>query len=177
MLGLVVIDMVNDFIRQGKELEVPKGREIIPNIQKIINKARKKNIPIIYSKDTHKENDPEFNNWPSHSLEGTEGSEVIKELEPNPEDIIIEKKKFSSFRGTKLDERLKELEVDEIILVGVLSDICILHTAIDAYYRDYGIMVPEDCVATVSDEKQQFALNHIKNVLGYEVTNSEKLFN
>ncbi len=175
MKGLIIIDMVNDFIEEGKDLEVPEGREIIPNIENLIREARDNDIPVIYSKDSHTRGDDEFEDWPPHSLEGTEGSEVIKELKPEEEDIIIKKHSFSSFRGTELEERLKSLGIDEIILVGVLTDICILHAAIDAYYKDYEVIVPEDCVATVSQKKQEIALDHIENVLGFDVVKSEEV--
>ena len=175
MKGLIIIDMINDFIEEGKDLEVPEGREIIPNIENLIREARDNDIPVIYSKDSHTKGDDEFEDWPPHSLQDTEGSEVIKELKPEKEDIIIKKHRFSSFRDTELEERLKSLGVDEIILVGVLTDICILHAAIDAYYKDYEVIVPEDCVATVSQKKQEIALDHIENVLGFDVVESDEV--
>ncbi len=176
MNGLLVIDMLNDFIREGKKLEVPKGRDIIPQIERSISKARSHGIDVIYAKDTHSEEDEELDNWPPHCLEGTEGSKVIDELEPEDQDLEISKHGFSSFRGTNLDQELRERGIEELILVGVLSDICILHTSIDAYYKGYDVTVLEDCVATLSEDRHNFALKHIDKVLGFDVIELEDLF-
>lgn len=176
MRGLLVIDMLNDFIREGRKLEVPKGRDIISQIERSISKARSNEIDVIYAKDTHGEEDDELDDWPPHCLKGTEGAEVIDELEPEDQDLEISKHGFSSFRGTNLDQELRERGIDELILVGVLTDICILHTSIDAYYKGYDVKVLEDCVATLSDDRHEFALKHINKVLGFDVIELDDLF-
>lgn len=70
------------------------------------------------------------------------------------------------FSGTDLDIRLRERHVDTVILTGVLTDICVLHTAVDAYNLGYQIEVVEPAVASLTPENHQFALNHFKHVLG-----------
>ena len=78
----------------------------------------------------------------------------------------MDKRHYSAFSGTDLDIRLRERKVDTVILTGVLTDICVLHTAIDAYNLGYQIEVVEPAVASLSEENHKFALNHLQNVLG-----------
>ena len=77
-----------------------------------------------------------------------------------------ETRHYSAFSGTDLDIRLRERHVDTVILTGVLTDICVMHTAIDAYNLGYHIQVVEPAVASISEENHKFALNHLQNVLG-----------
>ena len=76
------------------------------------------------------------------------------------------KRHYSAFSGTDLDIRLRERRVDTVILTGVLTDICVLHTAIDAYNLGYQIEVVKPAVASIWPENHQFALGHFKNTLG-----------
>lgn len=78
----------------------------------------------------------------------------------------IDKRHYSGFSGTDLDIRLRERRIDTLILTGVLTDICVLHTAIDAYNLGYKIEVPAAAVASLNDSNHQWALNHFKTVLG-----------
>ncbi|MDS8717979.1 isochorismatase family cysteine hydrolase [Streptococcus pneumoniae] len=73
---------------------------------------------------------------------------------------------ISAFSGTDLDIRLRERRVSTVILTGVLTDICVLHTAIDAYNLGYDIEIVKPAVASIWPENHQFALGHFKNTLG-----------
>lgn len=78
----------------------------------------------------------------------------------------MDKRYYSTFSGTDLDVRLRERSVDTVVLMGVLSDICVLHTAIDAYNKGYRIEVVSSAIAALTEENHQFALNHLRHVLG-----------
>ena len=82
----------------------------------------------------------------------------------------MNKRHYSAFSGTDLDIRLRERHVTKLVLTGVLTDICVLHTAIDAYNLGYEIEIPVSAVASITEEAHQFALNHFKNVLGAKIT-------
>ncbi|WP_088554294.1 cysteine hydrolase family protein [Calderihabitans maritimus] len=165
--ALLIIDMLNDFVREDGALYVgPDGKRIVPKIQEEIEKARKSGIPVIYICDNHREDDAEFNMFPPHCIKGTEGSEVIKELEPAPGDYIIPKRRYSAFFGTDLDALLRELGVEELILTGVCSNICVLYTAADARMRNYRVTVVKDGVASFKEEVHRFALQEMESTLG-----------
>jgi len=167
--ALLVVDMLNDFVKEGAPLEVPAAREILPRIGKKINWAREDKIPVIYICDSHRPTDREFNYWPPHAIEGTPGANVVEEIFPRGEDFVVKKRRYSAFLGTELDLLLRELKVNTLHLTGILTNICILYTACDAVMRDYEVVVYSDCVASVSLEDHDFALNQMRNVLKVKV--------
>ncbi len=79
--------------------------------------------------------------------------------------FIIEKKRYSGFFETNLDNTLRELEVEELIITGLVTNICVLYTTVDAVMREYKVIVPKDSVAALSEEDGRFALNQMKNIL------------
>jgi nicotinamidase-related amidase len=107
--------------------------------------------------------------FPPHCIVGTVEAEVIPELAKYPGEIIP-KKRYSGFFGTTLEQKLKELEPEKIIVCGVLTNICVMHTVADARNRDYQVEVPVDCVASPDEEAHRFALEHIEKVLGAKLT-------
>ncbi|MFQ5862041.1 MAG: cysteine hydrolase family protein [Candidatus Brocadiales bacterium] len=163
--ALLVIDMLNDFVVKGAPLEVPRARGIVGNIRRELNKARRNNIPVIYCCDSHLRNDREFEVWPPHAIRGTRGAEIIDELKPREGDLVIHKRTYSGFYRTSLGRRLKRLGIRHLILTGVLTNICILYTAADAYMRGYEVSVPEDCVAALRAEDHRIALRQIREIL------------
>ncbi len=163
--ALVVIDMLNDFVHEGAPLEVPKSREIISNIKREIDKARQNEIPVIYLCDAHKPDDPEFKIWPPHCVEGTEGADVIEELKPDKDDFIVKKVSYSGFYNTKLEELLKSLGVQRLLLTGIVTNICVLYTGVDALMRGFEVEVIEDCVAGLNEDDHKFALRQLKEIL------------
>ncbi|MEE9583928.1 MAG: isochorismatase family cysteine hydrolase [Candidatus Brocadiales bacterium] len=163
--ALLIIDMLNDFVVKGAPLKVPGARGIIGNIRRQINKARRNNIPIIYCCDSHSKDDREFEVWPPHAVRGSRGAEIIEELKPRPEDLVVKKRTYSGFYRTALDKTLKRLGVQHLILTGVLTNVCILYTAADANMRGYEVSVPEDCVAALRAEDHRFALRQINELL------------
>lgn len=162
---LLIIDMLKDFVLPGAPLEVPMARDILPNIKRKIDKAHKENIPIIYLCDRHEPDDVEFNVWPPHAVKNSEGAEIVDELKPQEGDYIVPKISYSAFYKTELEELLEKLKVEELIITGVVTNICVLYTTMDALARGYKAEVPEDCVAALNEEDHKFALRQIKEVL------------
>lgn len=169
--ALIIIDMLNDFVLEGAPLEVPNTRKVIPVIKKEIEKARIEKNPVIYVCDSHEPDDKEFSRfgWPPHAVKGTEGAKVIKELEPQKDDIIIEKTTYSGFYNTALDEILKRLGIDSLRLTGCVTHICVMFTASDATLRGYNVAVVKDGVAGLSHEDHEAGLRIMKNVLGAKI--------
>ncbi len=172
--ALLVIDMLNDFVLEGAPLEVPDTRKIVPVIKDEIDKARAAGNPVIYICDAHAPDDKEFKKfgWPAHAVKGTWGAEVVEELKPGKEDIVIRKTTYSGFYGTDLDETLKRLGVDSLRLTGDVTHICVLFTASDAVLRDYTVTVVEDGVAGLSKEDHDAALRIMKNVMAVKMVKS-----
>jgi nicotinamidase-related amidase len=163
--ALLIVDMLKDFIEDDAPLQVPAGKWIIENIAGEIRYAREKGRSIIYVCDRHAADDPEFEHWPPHAVKGTPGADVVDALAPQAGDHIVEKTSYSGFYRTKLEALLDEMEIDEVLICGVLTNICVLYTAVDALQRGIGVIVPETCVAALTEEDHRFALRQINEVL------------
>lgn len=166
--------MLNDFVLEGAPLEVPDTRKIIPIIKDEIDVAHASGKPVIYICDAHEPEDKEFKKfgWPAHAVKGSRGAEVVEQLKPGAEDIVIRKTTYSGFYGTNLDETLKRLGIDSLRLTGDVTHICVMFTASDAVLRDYEVTVVEDGVAGLSREDHDAALRIMKNVMAVKFTKS-----
>lgn len=175
--ALLIIDYTNDFVADDGALTCGKpGQEIE---QYIVDLAESMKDSFIYlPTDTHVAGDkyhPETKLYPAHNLADTWGHELYGKLatwyQKNKSDKIqmFTKTRYSSFAGTNLDLLLRERKIDTIHLTGVCSDICVLHTAVDAYNLGYNIVIHEKGIATFTDNGQEWSLNHFKNALGAKI--------
>lgn len=167
--ALLIIDMLNDFIEEGGSLVVPGAKRIVPRIRQILEAARQNDVPVIFITDSHREDDHEFKHWPPHAISDTWGGDVIEELKPLPGEYIIPKRRYSAFYGTDLDTYLRELGVEHVWLVGVLSNICVYATALDASMRNYRVTVFREAVASTSEETDRFIFQQLVEVLQAEL--------
>jgi nicotinamidase/pyrazinamidase len=169
MKALIINDMENDFVEEKGALRVDKATECVEPIKKLKAEMKREGAPVIYVCDTHFKGDKEFDKWGSHTVDGTWGAEIIDELKPDEDDYVIKKWRYSAFYATPLDLLLKQLHVDTIVLTVVLTDVCIQHTAADAYFRGYKTVVPRYCTQTVTEERKEYALNFIKQMYDAEI--------
>lgn len=107
--------------------------------------------------------------FPAHCIAGSQGSQVIPELEVRSGDKIIRKRRYSAFFGTELDLYLREKGIQEIHLVGVCTNICVLFTAADARNLGYPVTIYAQGVASFDAEAHRFALKEAENVLGCSI--------
>jgi nicotinamidase/pyrazinamidase len=170
--ALLVIDMLEDFVRPGAPLEVPRTREILPALRRRVTRARKEGELVVYVCDSHRKKDPEFDRmgWPPHAVAGTRGAAVVREIAPEPGDVVVEKKTFSGFHGTHLSSVLRRHGIRSVSLAGCVTNICILYTAYDAAVRGYDVAVDESVVAGLDETSHRFALDQMDKVLGVRVT-------
>ena len=166
---VLAVDMLVGFMEPGHNLYCGDGsREIIPNVQRLIEREQADGSSVIFICDNHDPDDLEFQMFPEHCIKGTSEAEIIAEL-AKYEGVIIHKKRYSAFFGTDLEQRLEALNPDKIIICGVCTDICVMHTASDARNRDYIVEVPVDCVATFDPQAHRYALDHMKKILGVRI--------
>ncbi len=164
--AILVIDMVRGFLEEGHPLYCgARARNIIPNIQKLLEKELKQGAKVFYPCDHHKPDDPEFTMFPPHCIEGTPEAELIPELSEYHGEIIP-KRHFDAFYDTSLEGKLKKLSPEVVVVCGVCTDICVMHTVAEARNRGYEVEVPVDCVASFDDKAHFFALEHMEKVLG-----------
>ncbi len=168
--AVLVVDMLRGFLEEGYPLYCgDKARGVIPNVQRLLEQEFARGSKMFFICDHHAPDDLEFEMFPPHCIEGTAGAEVIPELARYPGEIIP-KKRYSGFFGTQLEEKLNQLKPDKLIICGVLTNICVLHTVADARNRDYQVEVPVDCVASPDEKAHRFALEHMEKILGAKLT-------
>lgn len=162
--------MLNDFIRENGKLYIgDSGGKIILPIQRELERFRKEKNLVFYICDHHRPDDKEFNLFPPHCLSGTEGANIIEELKPLKNDLIIHKRRYSGFFQTDLDISLREEGIMELELVGVCTNICVLYTAVSARMLNYKVTVLKDAVASFGQGAHDFALKQMKDILGVEI--------
>lgn len=175
--ALISIDYTVDFVADDGKLTAGQPAQAISSaIYEATKQAFAQGDYIFFAIDLHEEDDsfhPESRLFPPHNIKGTSGRRLYGPLadfyEEHREDariFWIDKRHYSAFSGTDLDIRLRERQVDTVVLTGVLTDICVLHTAIDAYNLGYKIEIVSTAVASLTAEQHQFALRHFEQVLG-----------
>lgn len=167
MKALLVIDMLVDFVDPRGALYIgPAAEKLIPEVKKRLENYRSAGNPVIYICDRHLDDDSEFEMFPAHGLEKSGGDEIISEIAPLPDERIIYKRRFSAFFGTDLDLTLREKKINEIELVGTVTNICILYTAVHARMFNYRVTVLSRAVASFDQKAHQFALQEMEKTLG-----------
>jgi nicotinamidase/pyrazinamidase len=172
---VLVVDMLRCFMEPGHPLYTgDKARSIIPNIQRLLERELANGARVFFICDNHDPDDLEFKMFPPHCIAGTPEAKVIPELATYPGETVY-KKRYSGFFNTGLEERLSELDPEKIIVCGVFTNICVLHTVADARNRDFHVEVPFDCVASPDEMAHRFALEHMEKVLGAMLTRAKEV--
>ncbi len=167
--AVLVIDMLRGFLERGNPLYCGEmARRIIPNVQRLLEQETARGSTIFYLCDHHAPDDPEFKIFPPHCIAGTSEAELIPELANYPGEIIP-KNTYSGLFNTSLEEKLKAIHPEKLIVCGVCTDICVLHTVADARNRHYEVEVPIDCVASFDLAAHKFALEHMEKILGVKL--------
>jgi len=159
--AIIVVDMLKDNLKESpRNPYLQEGRAIIPNLQRLLGESRKKGFPVIFACDSFLEGDFIFKGrMKVHALRGTKGAEVVDDLKPEPTDIILPKRRFSAFFKTDLDQTLRMLGVDTIVVTGITTEVCVLMTVMDGLSHDFSVIILEDCSASRKREFHQGCLN------------------
>jgi len=180
MEALLSIDYTYDFVAtDGKLTTGQVGQDIEEALVSLTAEFIERDQFVVFAIDGHDPTDsyhPENKLFPPHNVLGTSGRDLYGSLKPlyeKNEDkgtvYWLDKRHYSAFSGTDLDIRLRERNIQKIHLTGVCTDICVLHTAVDAYNLGYEIVIHENCVQSFDEEGHRWALRHFKNTLGEEI--------
>lgn len=161
-LALMIVDMIDEFVT-GK-FGSPRAEATVPKIKELIAKARSENIPVVYLHDAHKEGDPEIDIWGEHAMDGTDASEIVTDLKPETDDLVIKKQVYSGFYKSDLENILRSKGIDTLIVTGVSTDICVQHNIADAFYSGFKTYVVTDGTAAIDSDTHEGALNYISKM-------------
>ena len=159
--ALVIVDMIKDNVGTEKHHRVAReAKEIIPLLKGFIDFSREEKIPVIYANDSFLKGDFIFQGGlAEHALRGTEGVEVIDDIAPADGDYVMEKLRFSAFFRTDLDQVLRRLGVDTVLVAGISTIWCVLLTAADAVANDFHTVILEDLTACHDKEVKRRLLD------------------
>ena len=196
--ALIVVDMQNAFCKKGGmfdffgKLNAPMTERVIAIDDEVIRAFWKKGIKIIYLRMTYgKEESPDSPfYWKEGGLKAmrdnpalkggflTRGSrdwQIIDELKPGPEDVVIDKTRFSGFTRTELDAKLKELNIKYLFFIGLFTNICVESTLRDAFFHEYfPVLIEDACGSNGPDFTQDATAWNVASVFGW-VTTSKKV--
>ena len=173
MRALIIVDMLNDFV--DGELANPRAQAIVDPLQRLLSHAREDGWVVAFSNDAHRPEDPELRIWGPHAMEGTPGADVIPQLAPQDGEIVSPKRVYGAFDGTGLHEQLKAKGVDEVVIAGQHTHICVRHSSYGAQMRGYRIAIPRDAVCAFEGVDQDEALDYLKMAYGAEITTVDEL--
>ena len=173
--ALIVIDMLNDFLRAFE----PSARErLLRSTNELIAIVRSCARPVIFVRQQFRADLSDAflemrRKGIRTTIEGTSGCEIAAELAVDPDDTVVVKKRYSPFHGTDLDDVLARLEPDGLILAGINTHACVRMAAIDAYQRDWDVIVAADCVDSYDRAHHDISLRYLKDKIAAVMSNAE----
>jgi len=179
--ALIIIDMQNDFVHENTILEVKEAKKHIPQFKDFIQKCRDKGVTIIYTRHIFdpKMNPIESKLFPELSKgglrENTIGSEIIEDIKPEKDDIVIKKNRYDAFFDTKLGRMLNERGIVDVIITGLMTNICCESTARTAMMKDFNVLFCSDLTFASNQELQKTTLKNIESHFGKVLTSEEIL--
>lgn len=174
--GMLIVDMINDFRHEDGEQLFKQVLPVAKCISQLKQRANVADVPVIYVNDNFQHWHDTFQTTIEHVKRSSEqGRQIVELLRPNDGDYYVLKPHRSGFYKTPLGVLLDELEVDELIITGASTDMCVLSTAHDAQMRKYKLRVPCDTTGAIKDEHRDQALDLMSRVLDANTSSSDEI--
>lgn len=172
--ALLVVDMQNFFVNPRSKGLGPIDPNILANVKHIIRGFREAKRPVIYTKHVHNEDGSDAGIlgwwWSDMIVEGTWESDIHKEIAPSPHEKVITKHRYSAFYNTDLEIALRCQNIEDLVISGVMTNLCCESTARDAYFRDYRVFFLADATGTAYEEMHIATLLNLAYGFAYVTT-------
>ncbi|WP_226011951.1 cysteine hydrolase family protein [Halomicrobium salinisoli] len=175
--AVVVVDVQNGFCHPDGSLYAPGSEAAIEPCAALVDRAREAGASVVFTRDVHPSEQfedahyyDEFERWGEHVLEGSREAELVDELEPREEDLVVVKHTYDAFHETQLEGWLDAHGIDDLVFCGTLANVCVLHTAGSAGLRDYRPVLVEDAIGAIEDDHREYALDHAEWLFGEVAT-------
>jgi len=183
--ALLIVDMQNDFVRKGAPLEVPDARATLPAHRRLIEAARRREMPVIYTKFLSRpeyyllwEWSPECRPptrccWKGHlrryedSARELDCTDVVGEIYPGPADPIVEKHGYGAFHDTGLDQLLRARGIEALLVTGTVTQICVEETAREAFHHGFRTTLVADAVSSFAPDLHAATLKNFAMKFGW----------
>ena len=171
-IALIIIDMQNDFVFPGTPAYVRNTEKIIPKIKEILNIFRERKLPVFHIKREYLPDGSNVENFrlkdfkkgKKYVVKGTKGAEIVNELKPLDDELVIVKPRFSAFMKTGLDFILRRLNIKTTVICGTQYPNCIRETAFDAVCYDYDVIVLTDATSAKTEEVAKNNIFDMENI-------------
>ena len=173
--ALIIVDMQNDFVKEGGALVVSEAEATIPKIKGLLGLARGSGMKVVFTQDTHREGDPEWEIWPEHVREGSWGWGIVDELKPSEDELVIRKVRYDAFYGTHLDHFLRVWDVSTLVICGTVANICVHYTAASAALRWFEVVIPRDATSALDPFDLESSLRQTAFLFAGKVTQSDDI--
>ena len=176
--ALLVVDMQRFFLDESSPTFTCGGLPILPNIRRLLDAFRQAGRPVIFTQHVHHPDHMDSGImgwwWEGMCVEGSPESEIHADITPLPGEKVISKHRYSAFYNTDLETVLRVLKIEDLVIAGVMTNMCCESSARDAYYRDYRVFLPADGSGSINEEMHLASLLNIAFGFAY-VTTSVKL--
>ena len=170
--ALVVVDMLNTYGHEDAEALAATVGDIVDPLAALIDRARARDdVTIIYANDNYGDFTAQPSDIVAAALAGAH-PDLVRPIVPDGDAHLLLKVRHSAFYASALDYLLTRLEVERVVLVGQVTEQCILYTALDAYVRHYSVVVPADAVAHIDAELGAAALAMMERNMSAEITSA-----
>ena len=154
--ALLVVDMQEFFLDPGSPTFTCGGPAIIPTLKEMIDAFRTSRRPVIFTKHVHHPDNLDSGImrswWKGMCVEGSADSEIHRDIAPLPGEKVVSKHRYSAFYGTDLEIVLRCLKIEDLVIGGIMTNLCCESTARDAYFRDFRVFIPADGTASINEE-------------------------
>ena len=176
--ALMIVDMQHFFLEPNSPTYTIGGPAILPNAKRLLNAFRQADRPVIFTRHVHHPADLDAGImgwwWEGKCIEGSPESEIVPDLKPLPNEKVVLKHRYSAFYNTDLETVLRCLKIQDIVISGVMTNMCVESTARDAYFRDYRVWIPADGTGSINEEMHLASLMNL--ALGFaQVTTTESI--
>jgi nicotinamidase-related amidase len=167
--ALLVIDMLNSYEHADAEALTRDVKRVLEPMADLIKRAAREDVLTIYVNDN-------FGSWTSNRDDlikeamGGEFRELVEPILPADETLFVVKARHSAFYQTPLEYLLSQEGVDRIVMIGQVTEQCILYSALDAYIRHLAVAVPHDAVAHIHEDLAEAALKMMQTNMDAEIT-------
>lgn len=153
----------------------PEEARVVENSVRVVDAARAAGMPVIFCGDAHIPGvDKELELWGEHGIRGKAVPNPALKAGSGNRDFVVTKRRYSGFFGTDLGLLLRELGIKTIVAVGEDTNICVLHTLADAYYRGYESIVVEDATRTFLCGTQEAGIEHFQKCYGSTIVSADE---
>jgi nicotinamidase-related amidase len=179
--ALLIIDMQNDFVLEGKPLRVAGAQAVVPKIQEVLAEFRKRSLPVFHVLRVHRPDGSDveiirqerFRQQP-FAVAGTHGAAAIDELAPREGEYTLHKTRMSAFIGTELDFMLRTIGVTQLVVCGIQTPNCIRTTVFDGIAYNYPVVLVDDATGAASEEVHRANVRDMQNI-GVRMVNAAEI--